>query len=167
MISLGRQQLGVAFALLGAAAAPLASQTPAAASCVDVDTTIADYRWPSGENADSVRRIVESLERELETATEAARPRLLLELGRAKAALAPDAQYARAREKRFFYNEVGGDFLYTGWHFEELIKRFPASDLVDDAAYEATLPSTAVGWIDTTTAPGTTQWYRVIAATPT
>jgi tetratricopeptide (TPR) repeat protein len=47
-------------------------------------------------------------------------------------------QYAKARSSEYFYNEVGGDYLYGGFHFQELEKRFPSSALAVEAAYERT-----------------------------
>jgi len=38
-------------------------------------------------------------------------------------------EYANARPTEYFYNEVGGDYLYRGVHFQELEKRFPSSAL--------------------------------------
>jgi tetratricopeptide (TPR) repeat protein len=45
-------------------------------------------------------------------------------------------EYAEARPNEYFYNEVGGDYLYGGFHFHELEKRFPSSPLAVEAAYE-------------------------------
>jgi len=47
-------------------------------------------------------------------------------------------EYAKARPTEFFYNEVGGDYLYRGFHFAELEKRFPTSPLAVEAAYDFT-----------------------------
>jgi len=47
-------------------------------------------------------------------------------------------EYAKARPTEYFYNEVGGDYLYRGVHFQELEKRFPSSALAVEAAYEIT-----------------------------
>jgi outer membrane protein assembly factor BamD (BamD/ComL family) len=47
-------------------------------------------------------------------------------------------EYAKARPTEYFYNEVGGDYLYHGVHFQELEKRFPSSALAVEAAYEIT-----------------------------
>jgi len=49
--------------------------------------------------------------------------------------------YAKSHSDEYFYNEVGGDYLYNGFQFQELQKRFPASPLAVDAAYEMTLLS--------------------------
>lgn len=47
-------------------------------------------------------------------------------------------EYAQSRPKEYFYNEVGGNYLYGGIHFQELEKRFPASPLAIEGAYELT-----------------------------
>lgn len=47
-------------------------------------------------------------------------------------------EYAQSRPGEYFYNEVGGDYLYSGIHFRELEKRFPASPLAIEGAYELT-----------------------------
>ncbi|HJZ64830.1 MAG TPA: hypothetical protein VKD70_10955 [Candidatus Acidoferrum sp.] len=49
--------------------------------------------------------------------------------------------YAKSYPNEYFYNEVGGDYLYGGFQFQELEKRFPASPLAVEAAYEMTLLS--------------------------
>lgn len=46
--------------------------------------------------------------------------------------------YAKARSREYFYNEVGGDYLYRGFHFQELETRFPSSALAVEAGYERT-----------------------------
>jgi tetratricopeptide (TPR) repeat protein len=51
------------------------------------------------------------------------------------------AEYVQAHSNEYFYNEIGGDYLYSGFQFQELEKRFPASPLAIDAAYEMTLLS--------------------------
>ncbi len=48
----------------------------------------------------------------------------------------PEEPLLRARPDLFYYNEVGGDYLYGGAHFDTLLARFPADSLADDAAYE-------------------------------
>ena len=60
--------------------------------------------------------------------------------------------YATKHPDEYEYTEIAGDYLYNGHHFRELIKRFPNSEFVDDAAYELTdLTLTHVsdceGWI--------------------
>ena len=47
-------------------------------------------------------------------------------------------EYAKAHPTEYFYNEVGGNYLYGGFHFQELEKRFPTSPLAVEAAYEFT-----------------------------
>src|SRR5262249_51029504 len=49
--------------------------------------------------------------------------------------------YAKSHSNEYFYNEVGGDYLYRGFQFQELEKRFPTSPLAADSAYEMTLLS--------------------------
>ena len=48
------------------------------------------------------------------------------------------AAYAKARPEEYWYNEIGGDYLYSGFHLKEIEKRFPRSPLVVDADYELT-----------------------------
>ena len=48
------------------------------------------------------------------------------------------AEYAKARPTEYSYNEVGGNYLYSGVHFQEIEKRFPGSALAVEAAYELT-----------------------------
>ena len=47
----------------------------------------------------------------------------------------PDTVYVLRRPQVFWYNEVGGSYIYTGWHFEELVRRFPRHPLADDASF--------------------------------
>lgn len=47
-------------------------------------------------------------------------------------------EYAKVRPGEYFYNEVGGDYLYGGFHFQEIEKRFPSSGLAVEAGYERT-----------------------------
>ncbi|MGH7677438.1 MAG: hypothetical protein ACRENU_03155 [Gemmatimonadaceae bacterium] len=93
---------------------------------------------------DTLRVTIDRLEARLGRASEAQRPRALFELGRAKKLFHPDARtplgdYAKARPTEFFFNEVGGNYLYTGKHFKEIVERYPGHELVDDAEYEMTL----------------------------
>jgi hypothetical protein len=46
--------------------------------------------------------------------------------------------YMKARPEHFFYNEFHDFYAYNGHHFRELVRRFPNSDLADDAAYQLT-----------------------------
>ncbi len=98
----------------------------------------------AGPALDSLRAVLDSLEQRIATAGEAELPALLLQLGRAKSVFVPlradsHAAYARARPAEFAYDEPGGSWVYTGEAFRELIRRFPHSELVEDAAYAITL----------------------------
>jgi len=46
--------------------------------------------------------------------------------------------YAKARPDEYRFNEVGDNYLYSGFHFQEAEKHFPGSALAVDAAYEST-----------------------------
>ncbi len=46
--------------------------------------------------------------------------------------------YAKARPEQFAFNEVGGDYLYGGYHFRELLRRFPEDSLAPHAGYALT-----------------------------
>ena len=129
------RRLAVAVAILGAAVR-LEAQS-GGGSCIPVDTTVAAFHSAAGDQ-DRARDVIDSLEARLAAATEASLPALLLQLGRAKTGYVPDAAYAKARPNEYFYNEIAGDWLYRGWHFEQILQRFPASALADDAAYEMT-----------------------------
>jgi tetratricopeptide (TPR) repeat protein len=48
------------------------------------------------------------------------------------------AEYAQARPAEYFRDESSGDYLYNGFQFRELGKRFPSDPLAVDAAYEIT-----------------------------
>lgn len=68
--------------------------------------------------------------------------RILYETGRAEferngydsAAIA----YMKARPEHFFYNENHDFYAYNGIHFRELLRRYPHSEVADDAAYQLT-----------------------------
>lgn len=111
---------------------------PANASCVAADTTVQWVRWPTADSAPT-RATLDSLEGVLGSAPASRTAELLFQLGRAKSYLVVDSAYAKARPSEFFYNEIAGSWLYSGWHFDELLRRFPQSDLADDAAFERTL----------------------------
>jgi hypothetical protein len=59
--------------------------------------------------------------------------------------------YMKARPDQFFYNEFHDFYAYNGYHFREIVRRFPTSDVADDAAYQLTkLKSQSMeceGWI--------------------
>jgi hypothetical protein len=118
------------------AAPPLEAQI-GGGSCIPVDTTVASFHTASGDQH-RVRDLIDSLEKSAAAATTASLPALYLELGRAKTAYVPTPDYAKARPNEYFYNEIAGDWLYRGWHFEQILQRFATSDLADDAAYEMT-----------------------------
>jgi len=91
-----------------------------------------------------LRPLLDSLDKQIATATIDRLPALLLARGRARMAYHPsrvshDSLYAKARPDEYHYNEVGGEWLSNGTDFRDLIKRFPTSPLADDAAYAQTL----------------------------
>lgn len=47
-------------------------------------------------------------------------------------------QYASARPNEYWFNEIGDDYLYQGFHFKELEKHFPSSPLAVEAGYQLT-----------------------------
>jgi len=61
-------------------------------------------------------------------------------------------KYAKERQGvEYHFNEIGGSYIYNGSHFKELIKKFPKSNLADNAAYELTklsLGGECEGWLD-------------------
>ena len=123
--------------LAAAASVAGAQREPAIKSCVPADTTLERARWASPETSPA-RADVDALERRLKTAPEKSMPAVLLALGRLKARYYPDAAYAKKHSEEYFFNEIAGQWLYTGWHFIELRRRFPRSKQVDDAAWEET-----------------------------
>src|SRR5260370_735972 len=73
---------------------------------------------------------------------------LYLRLGRMKKAYegrlsygSPAMSYALAHPAEYNSNEVDADYIYNGYHFRELMRRFPKSEWADDAAWELTLLS--------------------------
>lgn len=124
--------LAASLCLAGAAQAQDARR-----SCVAADTTLEGVRWPHPETSPA-RAQVDALERRLKTAPESSIPAVLLQLGRMKTRFLVDSAYAAARPDEYFYNEIAGSWLYTGWHFSELLRRFPRHQFADDAFYEKT-----------------------------
>lgn len=60
-------------------------------------------------------------------------------------------RFAKERPDKFRYSEPAGDYFYDGWHFRQILERFPESVLVDDAAYDLTkvrLGGECEGWLD-------------------
>ena len=47
-------------------------------------------------------------------------------------------EYAQARPTEFFHDSPSDEYLYDGFHFKELEKRFPSSALAAEAGYEIT-----------------------------
>ena len=115
-----------------------AQRATPAKSCLDVDTTVASFVWPAPESSPP-RQDIESLERRLKAAPEASLPAVLIALGRLKSRFVVDSAYGAAHPEEFFYQELASSWLYNGWHFTELQRRFPQSPFADDAAYELTL----------------------------
>lgn len=123
---------------------PAAERTPAPATRAALDTMLADEPEYSQVNLDSLRTVLDSLETELARAAADRQPYLLFELGRAKKRFIPELRspheaYAKAREGEYWYNEIGGNYLYQGTHFRQLIERFPDHHLADDAGYQLTM----------------------------
>jgi hypothetical protein len=125
---------------------PDVSSIRTASTCPPADTSPirVPVRAQRGRNADSVRVVLDSLDRQIASAAEADLPVLLFALGHAKTAFqpsdrSPQASYARARPGEFTHSEPGDVWLYNGADFQELIRRFPTSTLVDGAAYAMTL----------------------------
>jgi hypothetical protein len=67
---------------------------------------------------------------------------ILFEIGRTELARegydSATVAYMRARPEQFFYNSNHDFYAYNGFHFRELLRRFPESELADDAAYAIT-----------------------------
>ncbi len=130
---------------------PPLTKRAAIAACPAPDTAgLGPDPWAVTFNG-PVRALLDSLDAQVAMASADKLPALLLARGRAKSAYQPnavlnstdaahetDAAYAKSRPDEYGYNEVGADWLYNGKDFRDLIKRFPASPLVDDAAYELT-----------------------------
>jgi hypothetical protein len=116
-----------------------AQQAPAPVkTCVPADPKLEWFIWPNADSSPSYADIA-SFERRLRTAPEASQPALLMAIGRMKSRLAVEPKYAAAWKKEFFFQELEGSWLYTGWHFKEVLRRFPTHKLADDAAYQLTL----------------------------
>jgi hypothetical protein len=49
----------------------------------------------------------------------------------------PDTAFKIGRDSMYFYNEIGGGYLYNGFHFRELARRFPADTFAAIAAFDA------------------------------
>jgi len=112
--------------------------------CAAFNASPREQQSPAVPNPKTQLDLIQTLDRQIRAADEARVPALLLELGRAKSVFRPavrsaQASYAARRPEEFENNEVGGDWVYNGHDFQELIRRFPGHDLADDAAYELTL----------------------------
>ena len=121
-----------------AAATAQGQRTAPAKSCLTVDSTLTSFIWPS-QDSSPPRQDLEALERRLKSAPETSLPAVLFALGRLKARFVVDSAYGAAHPEEFFYQELASSWMYNGWHFTELQRRFPQSPFVDDAAYELTL----------------------------
>lgn len=130
----------IALALVVSAAQIARSQQAPAPvrSCVPANPKLEWAIWPHPETSSSYADIA-SFERRLRTAPQTSHPALLMEIGRLKSRLDVDPKYAAAWTKEFFHQELAGRWLYTGWHFKELLRRFPSHKFADDAAYQLTL----------------------------
>jgi hypothetical protein len=114
------------------------------ASCASYDATVPPRKYPDTPNSQTQLQQIRSIERRVAATAAADLPPLLLKLGRAKAAFmpaqrSPEARYVTTHPSEFFFNEPAGAWIYKGTDFRELIRRFPTSDLADDAAYEISL----------------------------
>lgn len=67
---------------------------------------------------------------------------ILFEIGRTELARegydSATVAYMKTRPDQFFYNSNHDFYAYNGYHFRELLRRFPESELADDAAYALT-----------------------------
>lgn len=95
------------------------------------------------ENQDSLRRVIAALDQRIAAASQSQLPELLLARGRAQTWYMPPAPRPLGGANPvpppgYEYNEIGGDFRYTGRDFQELIQRFPNNPLADAAAYALT-----------------------------
>ena len=134
-----RATLPLAVVLSFAGVAGAQQQAPAPVkSCVPANPKLEWAIWPDPETSPSYADIA-SLERRLRTAPEGSQPALLMQLGRLKSRLDVEPKYAAAWKKEFFYQEFAGRWIYTGWHFKEVLRRFPNHKFADDAAYQLTL----------------------------
>jgi hypothetical protein len=52
----------------------------------------------------------------------------------------PAADFARKHPEQFAWDQSNADFVYTGYHLRELVRRFPTHELADDAAYRLADP---------------------------
>lgn len=50
-------------------------------------------------------------------------------------ATAADSGYLAALPDAYYLNEIAGSHTYTGWHLTQLVRRFPADTLADDAGF--------------------------------
>lgn len=108
------------------------------------DTVVQGDDGTDALRLDSLRARMARLEDALARGDDRDHPRLLLELGRTKRVFiapydGPHAAYARSRPGEYMYDEIGGRHLYRGSHLRELVARFPAHALADDAAWQLTL----------------------------
>jgi len=59
--------------------------------------------------------------------------------------------FGKSRPNEYYYNEIGGQYIYNGYHFKKIIDSFSETEYVDDAAFEmAKLPQggECEGWLD-------------------
>lgn len=106
-------------------------------TCVEPDRALTHFIFPDPRTSPKLSE-VDALERRLKTAPPNSMAAVLLQLGRMKSQLVVDEAYAKARPDEFQRNEFNGGWAYTGWHFSELIKRYPRHRHVDKAAYALT-----------------------------
>jgi hypothetical protein len=130
-----------------------------AAPCVppgERDPSAAPSEEESPRSPEERIALVEALEAELAVADDAEVPALLLRLGRAMPRVVgfrlepPDSSFLSARLDQYGVNESYGERNYDGQAFQDLITRYPESELADDAGYEMTLLAfhgECEGWI--------------------
>ena len=134
-----RARVLLALSVLPFAVATAEGQRAAAAkSSLAVDSTLTSFIWPHPDSSPP-RQDLDALERRLKNAPETSLPAVLFALGRLKARFVVDSTYGAAHPDEFFYQELASSWMYNGWHFTELQRRFPQSAFADDAAYELTL----------------------------
>lgn len=116
-------------------------------SALRVGAAASDQTTHPPPNSDSLHAAIAAAEESLRVhGDDPAFADLYLRLGRIKKTYegrlsyaSPRATYARMHPDQYRPNEVAADYLYNGYHFRELVRRFPQSQWADDAAWEVTL----------------------------
>src|SRR5687768_3490078 len=107
-------------------------------ACVVADTTLPFVRWPTAAT-EVPSAVIDSLERALASSPPVRTAELLYQLGHAKALTSPDSLAGERYPEEFYRDGSSSAWWYNGWHFDELVRRFPRSDYADDALYEKAL----------------------------